>query len=192
MDKLLRDGRLHLHTTCWWLFPFSNTEIRFSSFLHSPLTPPLFLKKWIDIPQTFSGILRDSLGFSSRWFVDGNYVSRCGHPNWTQWIICNGRKSWGGVRSFHRRGRRGSLHLAGVPRGSTIVVRLLPGQAPQEPQQGMDLGRMRRQHRIRIQVAAHYHHFLLPHLMNPFNLTIYIYIFKYLFDRFVWNIKIES
>ena len=173
-------------------FPFQTLKFVSAHFYTAPSPPPFFLKKWIDIPQTFSGILRDSLGFSSRWFVDGNYVSRCGHPNWTQWIICNGRKSWGGVRSFHRRGRRGSLHLAGVPRGSTIVVRLLPGQAPQEPQQGMDLGRMRRQHRIRIQVAAHYHHFLLPHLMNPFNLTIYIYIFKYLFDRFVWNIKIES
>ena len=34
-----------------------------------PPPPPFFLKKWIDIPQTFSGILRDSPGFSGILFT---------------------------------------------------------------------------------------------------------------------------
>lgn len=67
-------------------------------------------------------------------------------------FYCALRESRGGVCALDRRRRSGARHLAGVPRGPAVVVRMFQGVAPQDAQSGVDLGRMRRQPRVRLQV----------------------------------------
>jgi len=60
----------------------------------------------------------------------------------------------GGVRTLGGRGRSGDVSGSLVPGRPAQLVRLLQVAATRRPRPRVDLGRLRRQHRIRIQVYA--------------------------------------
>ena len=69
---------------------------------------------------------------------------------------CVFSESRGSVRSRHRDGRRGVRGQPGVSRGLSHQLRLQSQEAARLTAPGLDLGRLRRQHRVRLQVRLVY------------------------------------
>ena len=107
------------------------------------------------------------------------------------------RKSRSRFRAFDRSGGSGALDISGLSRGPIVVVRMFACPPSQEPQQGMDLGRLRWQHWIRIQVNHRFSFFqpqsspvvsvTASHQSVPGSNPIASNIFHYFFVPFLSN-----